>query len=171
MDVSNIYRQYLSKCHRNKHQALKATMYEITERVNSLDVNDDFMKEYYKAKRQLMILNAISPAVLLGLSTGLLVSVINVQEMPFNLENLSFSTAFPIVLSLFGENIFSLIIGITGIFFLVVFNCCTRVKCVLYPHLVERMEKRIDESYRIRNMKSKNKNRIRVKKKSNGFRQ
>ena len=167
MDVSNIYWKYLFKYRWNKHRALKAAMHEITRHISSLDINDNFMKEYYKAKRHLMILNVISPSILLGLSTGLLVSVLNVREMPFNLEDLSLSTVFQIVLFLCGENVLPLVIGITGVFFLVVFNCGTRVKCVLYPHLVKQMEERIGESYRLHNIKNTNKNRIRVKKKYN----
>ncbi|MBQ8684481.1 MAG: hypothetical protein IJ518_08225 [Clostridia bacterium] len=157
MDVSNIYRKYLFKYRWNKHRALKAAMHEITKHISSLDINDNFMKEYYKAKRHLMILNVISPSILLGLSTGLLVSVLNVREMPFNLEDLSLSTVFQIVLFLCGENILPLIIGVTGVFFLVVFNFGTRVKCVLYPHLVKQMEERIEESYRLHNIKNTNK--------------
>lgn len=165
MDVSNIYRKYLFKYRWNKHRALKAAMHEITKHISSLDINDNFMKEYYKAKRHLMILNVISPSILLGLSTGLLVSVLNVREMPFNLEDLSLSTVFQIVLFLCGENILPLIIGVTGVFFLVVFNFGTRVKCVLYPHLVKQMEERINESYHAHNRKSTNKNCVQVKKK------
>lgn len=138
MDVKAIYNYHLALNKNNKNSALRKAMDEITDCVNKSDVNDEFMKDYHNAKRHMVILNVISPGIVFGLSTGAIISMLNL--------NIKITNIPAYVLYLLYV-LFILIVGATIFYFLTVGIYGRRVKCVLYPHLVRVMEMKIDKQY------------------------
>lgn len=136
MNVKAIYNHHLIMNNNNKNLALKEAMKEITNIVNESNVDDEFMNNYYNAKKYLLILNIVSPGLIFGLSTGAIISLLNL-----NIQIINISVFLIYLLYI----LFILIIGATIFYFISAAVFAGRVKCILYPYYVRVMEIRIDE--------------------------
>ena len=145
MDIKKIYKKYLKLYKNNKDRALNETMCELSNTVNQAVVNDEFMKNYHKAKRYMLTLNIISPGLIFGLSTGAIISLLNLNIQITNI--VVCILYFCWVLSI-------LIIGSAIFYFITTIIYGTHIKSVLYPHLIRVMEIRIDEYAKINQLAS-----------------
>ena len=149
MNIIAIYKKHLSLNKNNKNLALGKALKEITDIISKSNVDEKFIKEYYNAKRHSVILNIISPGLIFGLSTGAIISVIDL--------NIQITNIFSLLLY-FIYVLFSLIVGSTIFYFIPTLIYGTRVKSVLLPHKIRRMELRIDDYYK--NLHNKNQNNV-----------
>lgn len=139
MNIRAIYKKHLALNKNNKNLALGKALKEITDIIEKANVDERFIKEYYNAKRHSVILNIISPGLIFGLSTGAIISLIDL--------NIQITNTYAFLLY-FVYVLFSLIVGSTLFYFIPILIYGTRVKSVLLPHQIRRMESRIDDYYK-----------------------
>ena len=146
MNIRAIYKKHLKLNKNNKNLALGKALEEITDTLDKSKVDEEFIKEYFHAKRHSIILNIISPSLIFGLSTGAIISYI---DLNIQIPNISVFLLYLIYV------FFYLIIGTTLFYFIPIFIYGSRVKSVLLPHQIRRMESRIDDYYKALNNKKR----------------
>ncbi len=108
----------------NKEQAIAKARIEIDEYISNSVVDNDFYKKYYDIKRLVQVHNTISPSLLMGLYTGMIVTV--------SFRFLDSRDIFGYLIFLFFSVIVSYAVSIW---------CLASVpNCILYPYMLKRME-------------------------------
>ncbi len=112
-----------------KEKAIVATKAEIDNYIENSLIDDSFYESYYNVKRLIQVHNTISPGLLTGLYTGMIITV-----------SFKFLDSHNII----GYIIFLLASVVISYFASI--RCLASVpNCILYPHMLKRMEEKLEK--------------------------
>lgn len=127
--VRATYKRLKKENNNNKGQAIAKSRIEIDKYIEDSVVDSDFCEKYYDIKRLVQIHNTISPSLLMGLYTGMIVTV---------------SFKFLDSKNIIGYLIF-LLVGVVVSYFASIWCLASVPNCILYPHMLKRMEEKLEK--------------------------
>ncbi len=127
--VKAAYKRLKKENNNNKGQAIAKARIEIDKYIADSVVDSDFYKKYYDIKRVVQVHNTISPSLLMGLYTGMIVTV---------------SFKFLDNKDIIGYLIF-LLISVIVSYFASIWCLASVPNCILYPHMLKRMEEKLEK--------------------------
>lgn len=112
-----------------KEKAIVAAKKEIDNFIENAVIDDSFYENYYNVKRLIQVHNTISPGLLTGLYTGMIITV--------SFKFLDSHNIIDYILFLLGSIAISYFASI---------RCLASVpNCILYPHMLKRMEEKLEK--------------------------
>lgn len=127
--IKSAYKRFKKENNGSKEQAIAKARIEIDEYISSSVVDSEFYKKYYDIKRLVQVHNTISPSLLMGLYTGMIVTV--------SFRFLDSRDIVGYLIFLFVSVIVSYAVSIW---------CLASVpNCILYPHMLKRMEEKLEK--------------------------
>ena len=113
----------------SKEQAIAKARAEIDKYIADSVVDSGFYKKYYDIKRLVQVHNTISPSLLMGLYTGMIVTV---------------SFRFLDGRNIIGYLVF-LIVSVIVSYAVSIWCLASVPNCILYPHMLKRMEEKLEK--------------------------
>ena len=127
--VRSAYRRLKKQNDGIKEKAIVAAKLEIDSLIEKAVLDDSFYENYYNIKRLIQVHNTISPGLLTGLYTGMIITV----SFKFLDNN-----------NIVGYVLFLLVSVIISYFASI--RCLASVpNCILYPHMLKRMEEKLEK--------------------------
>lgn len=127
--VKAAYKRLKKENNGSKEQAIAKARTEIDKYIADSVVDSGFYKKYYDIKRLVQVHNTISPSLVMGLYTGMIVTV--------SFRFLDSKDIVGYLIFLFVSVIVSYAVSIW---------CLASVpNCILYPHMLKRMEEKLEK--------------------------
>lgn len=127
--VRSAYRRLKKQNDGIKEKAIVAAKKEIDNFIEKAVIDDSFYENYYNVKRLIQVHNTISPGLLTGLYTGMIITV-----------SFKFLDSHNIMGYIF------FLLGSIAISYFASIRCLASVpNCILYPHMLKRMEEKLEK--------------------------
>ena len=123
------YKRLKKENNGSKERAIAKARIEIDKYIADSVVDSDFYKKYYDIKRLVQVHNTISPSLLMGLYTGMIVTV---------------SFGFLDDRDIIGYLVF-LIVSVIVSYAVSIWCLASVPNCILYPHMLKRMEEKLEK--------------------------
>lgn len=131
--VKSAYRRLKKQNDGIKEKAIVAVKKEIDYLIENAVIDDSFYENYYNTKRLIQVHNTISPGLLTGIYTGMIITI--------SFKFLDSHNIIGYILFLLGSVIISYFASI---------RCLASVpNCILYPHMLKRMEDKLEKEEQV----------------------
>lgn len=127
--VKEAYKHLKKQNNGNKGLAIAKARTEIDKYIDDSVVDSGFYKKYYDIKKLVQVHNTISPGLLTGLYTGMIITVSFKFLDSYNILGYILFLLVSIVISYFAS-----------------IRCLASIpNCILYPHMLKRMEEKLEK--------------------------
>lgn len=138
----DLFSEIRTRCEPFKNEDyLKNAIAIIDSTVETAEVDDTFLNEYYKLKRGIIFENTYSSTVVLGFIVGL------IGFFSAAVADIFDAAGVPKIVKAYGTEVFiAVIVFRLAICGFVLYNGLNKQNCVLYPYLARKMEDKIENS-------------------------